>query len=132
MLKLAPCEDSPPKENLQPGQEARQSKAAVASGADVAALPDAIMAQLRLAAGNLEGTRQRVASSVLGPSHNLPTRSLAQQVGRTMLAHSAGASLSCSHLDAAQCILTCTFECMIALLNSVGGLLSEIKQALMS
>ena len=86
MLKLAPSEDSPPKENLRPGQEVRQSKAVAGSGADSTALPDAIMGQLRLAAANLEGTRQRMASSVLGPSHNLPTRTLAQQVGRSMLA----------------------------------------------
>ncbi|KAK9799724.1 hypothetical protein WJX73_004547 [Symbiochloris irregularis] len=40
---------------------------------------EAIMAQLRLAAGGLQGLRQQVAGSVLGPSHNLPTRTLAQQ-----------------------------------------------------
>lgn len=46
---------------------------------------EAMMAQLRLAAGGLAGARQQAAASVLGPSHNLPTRTLAQQVPCTSL-----------------------------------------------
>ena len=39
-----------------------------------------LVAQLRLAAGNLERSRQQVAADVLRPSHVLPTRSLREQV----------------------------------------------------
>lgn len=40
------------------------------------------MQQLRMAAANLKQkpSRQSIAASVLGPSHNLPTRTVEQQV----------------------------------------------------
>ena len=42
--------------------------------------PEDLMAQLRLAASNLEAPRARAATDVFRPSHILPTRSLHEQV----------------------------------------------------
>lgn len=84
-MQMAPDKHSSTEESRHLGQAKNgraaepQPRAAAHSGDAAAA--ESIMAQLRLAASSLEGGRQRVAGSVLGTSHNLPTRTLAQQVG---------------------------------------------------
>ena len=42
--------------------------------------PEDLMAQLRLAASNLEAPRTRAAAGIFRPGHILPTRSLREQV----------------------------------------------------
>ena len=45
--------------------------------------PADLLGELHLAAINLGKQRQQIAANVFRPGHNLPTRSLAEQVGET-------------------------------------------------
>lgn len=57
--------------------EAERRRAAQSS-----APPPAVLQQLRSAAEGLQSQRQTIRDNLLRPSHNLPTRTLAQQVGQ--------------------------------------------------
>jgi hypothetical protein len=101
--------------------EAERRRAAQSS-----APPPAVLQQLRSAAEGLQSQRQTIRDNLLRPSHNLPTRTLAQQVGQNsrlqqaeMLRHVSIAWTLCrcpapfllgwSHLcqeDAASCNVT--------------------------
>lgn len=58
--------------------EAERKRAAQSS-----APPPAVLQQLRSAAEGLQSQRQTIRDNLLRPSHNLPTRTLAQQAGRS-------------------------------------------------